>query len=85
MENNNFRMHHLGVKTDDLGWGVRSDPPRAECVGRSKMGGLGGGPRGVPPKTKSVQKNYLGIVAKIQNNRLSHFLMVEVQKFRGQI
>ena len=70
------------MKTDDLGWGVRSDPPpRTECVGRSKMGGVLGG----PPKTKSVHKNYLGIAAKIQNNRYSHYLMVEVQKFRGQI
>ena len=33
---------HLGMKIDDLGWGVRSDPRRAECVGRSKTRGLGG-------------------------------------------
>ena len=72
------------MKTDDLGWGVRSDPPpRMECVGRSKTGGLGG-PRGTL-RIKSVQNNYLGIVAKFQNNRLSHFLMVAVQKFRDQI
>ena len=71
------------MKTDDLGWGVRSDHPPHGICWIWKTGGWG--VLGGPPKTKSVQKNYLGIVAKIQNNRLSHFLMVEVQKFRGQI
>ena len=47
--------------------------------------GVGRGVLGGPPKTENVQKNYLGIVKKFQNNGLSHFLMVEVQKFRGQI
>ena len=69
------------MKTDDLGRGSDLTPPPERNVLAEAKWGVGGG----PPKTKSVQKKYLGIVAKIQNNRLSHFLMVEVQKFRGQI
>ena len=62
--------------------GVRSDPPRTECVVRSKKfqkvgeGGVLGGPQ----KTKSAQNYYLGIVKKFQNNRISHFLTVDFQK-----
>ena len=53
------------MKSDDLGWGVRSDPRRAECVGRSKTRGLGGS-WGVTQKTKNAQNNYLG---KVKNLR----------------
>ena len=71
------------MKTDDLGWGVRSDPPPHGMCWPKQNGGLG--VLGDPPKTKDAQNNDLGIVAKFQNNRLSHFLMVEGQKFLGQI
>ena len=67
--------------------GVRSDPRRVECVVQTKKcqkvgeGGVLGGTH----KTKSAQNYYLGIVAKFQTNRLSHFLTAEAQKFHGQI
>ena len=41
------------MKIDDLGWGVRSDPPRTECVVQAKKCqkvNEGGVVRGVPIK-----------------------------------
>ena len=47
------------MKTDDLGWGVRSDPPPlAECVAQAKKCpkvGEGGVLRGVPIKQKVLR------------------------------
>ena len=58
------------MKTGDLGGGsdLTPHPTPERNVLDLENGGFGG-----PPKTKSVQKNYLGIVKKFQNNRLSHF------------
>ena len=46
------------MKTDDLRWGVRSDPSRPECVAETKIHqkvGEGGVLRGVPIKQKVLR------------------------------
>ena len=71
------------MKTDDLSWGVRSDPPppRMRCGFQNGGWGVLEG----SPKTKYAQNYYLGIVKKFQNNRISHFLTVHFQKNGDQI
>ena len=68
------------MKTDDQVWGSDLTLPARNVLSEKKFQKVGdGGVLGDPHTTKNAQNNYLGKVKKFQNNRLSHFLMVEVQ------
>ena len=80
------------MKTDDLRLGVRSDPPpppppRPECVTATKIHQkvCEGGVTVKTFETKTVQNYCQRNVKTFQNNRISHFLIVYVQKWRSDL
>ena len=77
------------MKTDDLigGGSGLTPPPPPECVAEPKIRQkIGEGEILRGPHKKSAHKYYLGIVKKFQNNRISHFLIVDfLKKWRSDL